>query len=304
MRKSIGGNSWMALLLAVLSSGVATGAPDERPRVAAHNQLSATESTQQVKFERRGIQRGDRIDQQIDVRLDLESTTRNGDQVVGEHKTSLARLQQRAMVAEEVVEGKTMAARVKFHRAEHTLNDNAPQPAAVVGKIYRCRRNGETLEVTRDDGTIPSPEEHEQVAMSMASLGQSNPLADYLVGKVITVGEKLSLPAEVGNSILGGDGSHGTVSRFELKLRDVVERGGENIARFDAEVEAEAEEGVQMRMLVEGTIEVEVATCRTVSLELSGPIARMSSFGSYSHRETTSVRGKIAIAMRAGYADK
>jgi hypothetical protein len=103
---------------------------------------------------------------------------------------------------------------------------------------------------------------------------------------------------------LGGDGTLGKVSRFEMTLKEVVDREGRQVARFDTEIEAEAEDGVQMRLLLSGTIALEADTCRAERLELDGPLARMSSFGSYSRRETTSVRGKMAIAMSASYTDK
>src|SRR5690606_6398094 len=151
----------------------------------------------------------------------------------------------------------------------------------------------------RDDGTLATPREHEQVSASMASLGKISPLAEFFAGKKITLGEKVDLPAEVGTTLLGGDGTLGKVSRFEMTLKEVVVREGRQIARFDTEIEAEAEDGVQMRLLLSGSISLEVETCRVEGLELDGPLARMSSFGSYSHRETTSVRGKMAIAMKA-----
>lgn len=292
---------WLLVAVVLVAPGVAVAQSAQGPQTATYLQPAA--AAQQVRFTRRLATRGDRADQRLDIQLELKSTTRQGETITHESNTALKRLEQRALVAEEVVEGKTVAARVRFEQSQHTLNGKEPEASIVAGKTYRCRRVGEALEVTRDDGSLVTPAEHETVAARLASLGQSNPLADYFAGKSIAVGEKLSLPKEVGAGLLGSDGTLGTVSRFEVTLREVVEEQGTKIARFDAEVEAEASDGVQMRLLVDGTIDLEVDTCRTRRLDLSGPMARMSSFGSYSQTETTTVSGKLSVRMAGAYRD-
>lgn len=289
-----------ALLVAALAMPAVAA---ERPRNPAYNDLAVAPRTGQVTFQRRPARPGDRIDQRLEVSLQLESTTRNGQEIVSQQETSLKRVQQQTMVADEVVDGKTVAARVKFNQIEQTRNDSPGDPSPIEGKLYHCRQEGEQLKVTRDDGAIPTPQEYELVSASMASLGKINPLAEFFAGKTVRSGMKITLPQQVGTTLLGGDEALGKVSRFEMTLKEVVTRGTTQIARFDTELEAEAGDGAQMRLLLAGTIELEIETCRTQRLELDGPMARMSSFGSYSHRETTSVRGKMKVHMEAGYSN-
>ncbi len=291
---------FVALMLVLAAPAIGT----EPPSNQAYRELGVEPPSAEATFHRRTTRVGDRIDQRVEVKLDLQSTVRNGEEVVSQHETHLARLQHQTMVADEVADGKTLAARVKFHQAEHKLNDTPSEASPVVGQIYRCRREGEELQVTRDDGTLPTPQEHEQVSASMTSLGRTSPLAEYFAGKTIAQGTKLTLPKELGTTLLGADGALGEVSRFEMTLKEVVVREGRRIACFDTELEAEAGDGVQMRLLLAGTIELSIDTCRTERLALEGPLARLSSFGSYSRRETTSVRGKMEIVMQATYTDK
>lgn len=259
-------------------------------------------SPKKVQFSKRATAQGDRVDHAVRVALNLHSTVRQGGEVVQEASTTLDRNQQRTIIAEEVLDGKTVAARVRFQRSERTIDESAPESHPIVGHTYYCRRVAdEPLQIRRDDGSLPSLEEHRLVSESMESLGRSNPLADFFAGRRIEVGERLELPEEVGEALLGNGPTLGKVSRFVLTLREVVDRHGEQVARFDALVEAQGADRTQMRMELTGTLELEVDTCRTRLLDLSGPLGMATTIGSYSQEQTTFVRGKLNLKMTADY---
>lgn len=277
---------------------------------AAYESLDVIPAVQQVQFTRRGAQQGDRVDQTVSVGITLESTVRQGDQTIDQSSSAMHREQQRTMIATEVVAGRTIEAQVRFLEALRTVQDSGENDGAeqteqqpIVGHTYSCRRlDDESLQVTRHDGSFPTPEEHRLVSESMAALGRVNPLAEFLAGKTISVGEKLELPAELGAGLLGSSATMGNVSRFELTLQQVRGEQGNRVAEFAAEVEAEGAKKTQLRLLVTGTLAVEVDTCRTRLLELKGPMGMATTIGSYSHAETTFVRGKLNLAMNAEYA--
>lgn len=277
----------------------------------AYESLDVRPAAQQVKFERRGAEPGDRVDQTLTVGLKLDSTVRSGSEIIGQSTSTMQNVQQRTIIAGQVVEGRTVEAQVRFLKASRTLSDSDKQDGAeqteqkpIVGHTYTCRRlEDDSLQITRNDGSFPSPEEHRLVSESMAALGRPNPLAEFLAGKTITVGEKLQLPAELGAGMLGSGAAMGNVSRFDLTLKEVADEEGTRVATFDAELEAVGEKKTQMRLLVIGMLKVEVDTCRTTHLQLTGPLGMASTLGSYSQAETTFVRGKLNLEMKAEYAN-
>ena len=196
-----------------------------------------------------------------------------------------------------------MAARVRFQKSERSTDDAKPIVQAVVGKTYLCRRQEKgPLQVSREDGSLPSPEEFKVVSESMASLGYPNPLAEYFGGRTVAVGEKLKLPKEVGAGLLGSDSKLGKVVRLEATLLEVLELQGNRVARLGVDMEAQGEASMQMRLSVQGTIDLEVESCRVLRIELSGPLAMASSIGSHSHTQITQVSGKLSVEMSAIYS--
>jgi hypothetical protein len=286
----------LAMVWLTLSASMAVA---ERPavRIAAYDSLQVPRATQQVTFAREFVQRGDRVDQHLRVQLDLESTVRQGDKELEKSSTSLIRQQDRTVMAEEVQDGRMVAARVHFGKYVRTVDGQSSEPP-VVGQTYRCRRlEDDTLDVTRDDGSFANPEEFAIVSDSMQALGRANPLSDFLAGKTITVGETLEVPLEVGAALLGSNDSLGAVSKFELVLKKVSADNG--VATFDVEMETSGAETTQMRLVVNGQLDIETATCRTQRMTLSGPLGMATTIGSYSTAQTTYVRGKLKLDMSA-----
>lgn len=288
------------VVLVCLGLGVST-APAQPPaaRVAAYESLDVPRAVRQVTFVKRAAEPGDRVDQQLRVRMEMESTVRQGTQELEKSSTTMIRHQDRTVIAEDVVEGRTVAARVRFAKYTRSVNGEQNEPP-VVGKTYLCRRlKDDTLSVTRDDGSFASPDEFTIVSESMESLGRPNPLADFLAGQTIAVGQTLQVPHELGNALLGTNNSLGTVAKFVLTLRDVV--ADEGLAVFDVQMETAGAETTQMRLSVSGQLDIETDSCRTRKMTLAGPLGMATTVGSYSAAYTTYVRGKLQLEMTADH---
>lgn len=268
-------------------------------RVAAYEALDLPPANQAVTFVKQAAERGDRVDQALQVELQLESTVRKGGQEVEKSSSAMGRHQVRTVIAEQVIDGRTMAARVRFAACTRKIDNKTSEPP-VVGKTYVCRRlEDDTLSVTREDGSIASPDEFSIVSESMESLGRPNPLADYLAGKTVTVGETLEVPGEVGAALLGSKAAMGKVSKFTLLLRELAPDA--SVATFAVEIESVGTNKTQMRLMVAGELDIEPASCRTRRMAIAGPLGMATTTGSYSTAQTTYVRGKLKLDMRADY---
>lgn len=290
------------LAIAVMSFGSLALAEENGPRLAAYETLSLPNQAKTVTFTKRGAQRGDRVDQQVDVSLRMDSTTRRANQPIEKSTSTIQRKQQRMLVVERVVDGRTVAAQVRFGKCERTADGETEEPP-IVGKTYRCeRKEDDTLGITRADGTLALPDEFALVAESMHALGRPNPLADYLDGKSVRTGQKLEVPKELGDSLLSGDGALGSVSKFELTLKGVDPTT--RVANFAIEILSEGAETTQMKLMVHGTLDIEIDTCRTRKLQFGGPLGMATTTGSYSASQTTFVSGTLKMEMSANYTDR
>lgn len=290
------------LAIAAMLCSSLTLAQDNGPRLAAYETLSVPNRGASVTFSKQVTQRGDRVDQQLAVSLSMQSTTRQPNQEIQKSSSSIARKQQRTLLVERVVDGKTVAATVRFGECQRTADGQTHEPP-IVGQTYLCeRKDDDTLVVNRADGSLPTPDEFALVSESMHALGRSNPLADYLDGKTIRTGEALEVPKELGSALLSGDGALGRVSKFQLVLKSVDP--ATKVASFDIELQSEGAETTQMRLMVNGTLQVESDTCRTRKLAFSGPLGMATTVGSYSSQKTTFVSGNLKMEMTASYRDK
>ena len=230
--------------------------------------------------------------------------------------------QRRAVTTTEVLSGRTQAVLVRYTEATKqmlvgadasesaadgkALETSPPVPQPVQGKAYRCRRepgdNGKLI-VTDADGAIPPLDEFEIVAQGMEMVGRSNPLAEFLAGRSVAVGQTLALPREVADRLFGIGERFGEVSRFDLTLLEVRTDKGRACAVFRTSVDAASNNSSQMRMQVEGPLVIEIATCRAVRTKLSGPIAMTESRGTYSTAYQLISTGQLTIAIDAAYRD-
>jgi len=233
----------------------------------------------------------------------LESTARQGATVLESTKSELDRQQTRRVTATEVVGGKVLAAEVRFLDAS-AIRDGVAEPQPIAGKGYLCRRESDDrLAITTPDGQMPPMDEYELVTRAMETLGTTSPLAKFLAGRTVRVGERLELPAELAQQALGFDSRMGEVDRFVLTLTNVETINSQRVGAFDAEIEAHGATSQQMRLIVAGAFRIDEATCRTVSADLTGPIAMSGLRGGQAGGYTLDGKGKMRLALSAQYRD-
>jgi len=75
------------------------------------------------------------------------------------------------------------------------------------------------LIVTDEAGNRPTSEECDIVIAQMDMIGRPNPLAQFLAGREVKVGESFELPKDVASKVFNLGDKFGEVTRFELTLK-------------------------------------------------------------------------------------
>ena len=249
---------------------------------------------QSVQFKKLPAEIGAKLEQSVSVGMSLKTHTLQESEIVEQEKVESQRHQHRVVTAKVIEEGHVIEAEVEFLESSRSRNgETAADP--VVGKTYNCRRKGEELLITTRDGALPPLLEYRVVAHAMESLGKPNPLADFLAGKTVQVGERLELPAEVAQQAIGFDDGMGEIERFELVLRSIQQAHRGPQAHFDAEIEAHGTGSSQMRLVITGEFVIDASTCRATAAHLTGPIGLSESRGSVGHKYQIQSTGKIRL---------
>jgi hypothetical protein len=282
-----------------------------RPVEPASFERAQEVSRQSVQFGRRLARVGDVVEHTVSLETRLKTSVRQGNELVGDNQLLVRTNQQRRVKSTEVDRDRVVAVEVHYLVAakQITAPHLAPQPASgaqpVQGKTYRCRRGGQDakLIVTDLDGQTPPADECEIVAQTMEMVGRPNPLAEFLAGRTIAVGETIELPQALANQLFNLGNRLAEVTRFELVLEQVETRSGARCAAFLARVEAASNDSSQMRLQVEGPLAVEIDTCRAVQLSLTGPIGMSETRGSYSTVYQLLGTGQLKMSIASAYRD-
>lgn len=309
----------LAALLCVYSAAQAQSQSAYAPPIqpATYNSATTAASSpapagQSATFNRRAPLVGDQLEQDLSISLQLGTMIRQNNQILEQAKTSLRRHQRRIVTTTHVAGGVTKAVLVRYAEAGKEIGNgpaNSPfgeikatsQP--VHGKTYRVRRDGEALLINNEAGEIPPLVEYEIVSLNMESLGRPNPLADYLAGQTFTVGQKITLPNAVAEKLLGLGEDMGSVSRFDLTLKQVNNSRGVPCAEFLASIEAGSNDSSQMKLSVEGPLVIEVDTCRAVEANFTGPIGMSETRGSLTTTYHMIGTGNMTVRIASDYAD-
>jgi hypothetical protein len=293
-------------------------------RQAAFDRDGSRGGQQTIRFGRHAVRVGDQTEQHISLEMRMTVSMLRSNQLFEKNQTQVQTKQRRVLTTDEVADHRTMAATVHYAAATRQMtvtggatttegaatspeNSTAsPLVQPVQGKTYRCRREpgeGGKLIVTDELGNAPPSDEYEIVAPQMEMVGHSNPLADYLAGRTIAVGEKLTLPNDVARQIFNLSPRFGEVTQFQLTLAKVQNEHGVPCAEFRANVEAASQGASQMRLQVEGPLVVEVDSCRAVHVALAGPIGMSESRGTYSTAYQVVGTGRLQMSVTSTYRD-
>ena len=233
--------------------------------------------------------------------------------MVEQAKTALRRQQRRIVTTTHVADGMPVAVLVRYAEAAKQIaagSDRGQLRRVEDGVRSRCKARrivaaatASALLITDEAGEIPPLDEYEIVALNMESLGRPNPLADFLAGRTLTVGQKLALPHEVAEKLMGLGGELGKVTRFDLTLTEITPIDGATCAVFHASIEAASNDSSQMRLAVEGPLAIEVDTCRAVQASFTGPIGMSETRGSLSATYQMAGTGKMTVTIASKYND-
>jgi hypothetical protein len=312
-----------------MANAPALAEPQHAPVVeqASYDRPVRGERRDAVHFARRAPQVGDQLEQTVAVELRLDTMVRQGNEVLEQTKTAIRRHQRRKVTTTDVEAGRPMAVIVRYVEAKKQaasgqstaelpagFPDGPATPQPVEGKTYRCRREGDELRITDAQGDIPPLDEFEIVAQNMDSLGRANPLADFLAGRTVNVGQTIQLPNELAQKLLGLGDTLGEVTRFSLTLNKVAPFDaapgtrhtvlpGAGLAVFRASIDAASNDSSQMRLQLDGTLVIQAETCRAVQASLTGPIGMSETRGSLTATYQMTGTGKMTVNIASIYGD-
>ena len=270
--------------------------------------LPETTSEKSVQFSQQPAEVGDRVAQQIDFAMHLNTSILQSDQIAHQQSVSQEHRQQRLVEVLEVAQGNVRQARVTFPQSRGTSPDGENPDKEVVepveGKAYLVTRQGKQLLVTDVNGAIPPRAEFEIVYTSMQSLGLPNPLAAFLLGRTIHVGETIEVPQSIASEMLGFGAELGEVKQFQLRLKEPATYEGSPCAVFDAKILVAGGADQPLRVGVVGPVVILTESCRTVVTELTGPLSvdavEHTRGGSYQYQGS----GEVRVAVHAHYRSR
>jgi hypothetical protein len=307
-----------AVVLLTYAVGVLTVRGQESPDRGSRSVRQATfdrasdKSQQTIRFDRRPSQVGDEVEQTVSLQMRLNTSLRQGNELLEKSQTVVRSHQRRVVTTTEVAQDRVAAVSVRYLEAtkEITANEAAAPSASIAqpvqGKKYLCRRDpadDAKLIVTDPNGQSPPPEECEIVEQNLEMVGRPNPLAQFLAGRTVAVGETVELAKELAEQLFNLGNRFGEVTQFELVLEKVENIDDMPCAVFLARVEAASIDSSQMRMQLEGPLVMQIRSCRAVRLALTGPIGMSETRGSYSTIYQLLGTGQLKMSIGSAYRD-
>ena len=109
------------------------------------------------------------------------------------------------------------------------------------------------------------------------------------------------MPNHLAADLFGVGEAVGDVSYFEVTLAKTRQVRGATCAVLEAKIEAKSPLGTGVEMLVSGKFLVEIDTCRTLAIELSGDVAVVETHGPAGGEYTVEGKGTMRVAIEAQY---
>ena len=265
-------------------------------------ELEAQTEADFVTFSKRITEPGDQLDQSLTVASDLKIRKRQAQEIFEEEQRKSGRHQHRLVTVRSIEDERITEADAHFLASEERFETNKANDP-VVGKTYRCKIKDNKLTILTESGDIPPIAEFRVVARAMETLGKPNPLASYLVGKRVDIGETLELPNKIAQEAFGLDKKLGEVEKFTLTLKSIHTLGADKVATFKAAIEAAGSGSTQMRLFLDGDVAINAASSRVVSANLSGPIGMLESRGSYGNNYLVDGTGKMHLRISSKYLE-
>ena len=168
-----------------------------------------TSVPQAFRFTYQPLTVGDQAQEGTRFVLDLKTVRLLDGQIIDIADQVIERTEESHVVRLPPGPGQSAKAQVTYQASRQTAKGRRGVAAAesdrpVAGKTYLVARQGEELLIVDEQGTAPPDEEKAIVARAMEGLGRTRPLAKFLDGRTIKVGETIRLPAEFTKKMLAG----------------------------------------------------------------------------------------------------
>jgi len=275
--------------------------------VAAIVWAHSAQAGEQSKFTHQPARQGQLIIQDLRASTDLSVTYKQANQVISSADNRMVTRQRRRITILTATPGQAAKVQIKYESASMSMARGESQAQQVdqpvQGKTYIVSRQlGGPLVVTDAQGQIPPAAELAIVSTNMAAVGQSNPLALFLNGRVITPGQKLHLPKHLAKDLLNSGQEIQDVSEVSLVMNGTREINGNECGVFDARITTVSPADGKTPMVMPGRLAIELDTCRTLSSDFSAPLAFVEERGPEGGRFEVINRGELQVTMRAQYA--
>jgi hypothetical protein len=262
-----------------------------------------------VRFRQSPAAVGDQVTQTLNVDLGLTTKITQSGQTAHESSNRMRREQERKIEVLEVADGRATKAKATFVVSRRQTPESSKPEELVTqpieGKSYLMSREGDRVVVTGLDGAAPPEEETRLVAESLENVGKPNPFASLLVNRPMTVGQRVLVPREVVQSLLGFEGPIGSVHRFELTLLRVEPATAERpspVGVFQATIEVRPNDESPLSITLNGEMFVETETCRLTEVRMVGPVQLSSIERTAGGIFQFSAGGELNLAIRSDYA--
>ncbi len=260
-----------------------------------------------VTFVFQPVINGQQITQQVSIRTNATRTFEQSEQIISSSDYHILNDQIRHITVLHADPKDSARIRVKYARANVKVGKGLSakrQPQPVAEKSYIVTRVDGKLQVTDLRGNTPPEEELEIVRSNMQWVGQPNPLAQFLNGRTVMLGESLQLPRHLAADLFGAANGLGEIDRVTLTLRRIRRVRGRECGVFDAVLIGESPAGDTPNVRIRGDIAVEIATCRSMDIKMDATLDAKEQRGPAGATFTVSNRGKVRIAIEVTYNDR
>jgi len=140
------------------------------------------------------------------------------------------------------------------------------------------------------------------VKMSVSQSGQivytSDGNVERTQSRSVEVGETVRLPNPLAKELFGSWDQLGEVSQLDLMLLGTQTIEGARCALFHTKIEVRPPKSSGGTTQIEGRFLIEIDTCRTAQVELSGPVTTSQVRGEGASQFTVKRRGSMEIAVQ------
>ena len=264
----------------------------------------AQTAAQEAVFRKRPTQVLDQVHQTVRCELDAERAIRQHNQLVDSSKQTLDRKQDRTLTILAIENGRPTRAKLDYRVAVTNVRDSRQQSVEatqpVAGHVYLLAKLNDKLVITDEQGQPITEEENKILQEQLQNFGKPNPLAEFLDGQRIRVGQAIQVPEEVAHQLLGMAGRSAKTDKLALTLVAVRQNAGQPVAVFETLLKTNGEE-TAMSLVMKGELIIETDTCRTRSIRLLGPVAISETKGPTIGRYMVNTTGTLKVAMKSKF---